>query len=107
MMEIKLPFMPFKFDSPEGPMEITVRPLPINSENDKEQQFGAAATFIQPGSRALERIKLSAKAGSHRGVMLALTTGFKVNAAAHGADSPEFRVLTALCTAKGVVDVHG
>ena len=105
-MEIKLPYMPFKFDSPEGPMEITVRPLAASSESDKEQQFGAAATFIQPGSRALERIKLSAKASSHRGVMLALTTGFKVNAAAHGTDSPEYRVLTALCTAKGVVDVH-
>ena len=88
-------------------MEITVRPLPLHDEGQAEQQFGAAATFIQPGSRALERIKLSARAGSHRGVMLALTTGFKVNAAAHGVDSPEYRVLTALCTAKGVVDVHG
>ncbi len=105
-MEIRLPFMPFKFDSPEGPMEITVRPLPFPSEGDKEQQFGAAATFIQPGSRALQRIKLSVKAASHRGAMLALTTGFKVNPAAHGTDSPEYRILTALCHAQGVVDVN-
>lgn len=87
-------------------MEITVRPLPFPSEGDKEQQFAAAATFIQPGRRALERIRLSAKGASHREVMLALTTGFKVNAAAHDTDSPEYRVLTALCTAQGVVDIH-
>lgn len=88
-------------------MEITVRSLPLHEDGATEQQFGAAATFLQPGPRALERIKLSAKAGSHRGVMLALTTGFKINPDAHSRDSAEFRVLTALCTAKGVVDLHG
>jgi hypothetical protein len=104
-MEIKLPYMPFKFDSPEGRMEITVRPGPGNIEGESGSQFGAAATFIQHGPRALERVKLSAKASSHHGVMLALTTGFKVNLNAHHEGSIERRVLTALCSATGVVEL--
>jgi hypothetical protein len=104
-MEIKLPYMPFKFDSPEGRMEITVRPGPANGEGESGSQFGAAATFIQHGPRALERVKLSAKASSHQGVMLALTTGFKVNPHAHHEGSIERRVLVALCSAAGVVEI--
>jgi hypothetical protein len=105
MMEIKLPHMPFKFDSPEGKMEITVRPA-TTGDSENGPVFGAAATFIQHGSRALDRIKLSAKAPSHAGVMRVLTTGFKVNPGSHDDGSVEYRVLTALCSATGVVEVH-
>jgi hypothetical protein len=104
-MQIKLPHMPFKFDSPEGRMEITVRSRPSQVEGGPGQHFAAAATFMQSGPRALERIQLSAKASTHRGAMQALTEGFTVNPGAHAPGSVEFRVLTALCTATGVVDL--
>lgn len=104
-MEIKLPHMPFKFDSPEGRMEITVRPI-AHTDGDSGPQFGAAATFLQPGARALERIKLSAKAPSHAGVMRALTTGFKINPGSYDDGSVEHRVLHALSTASGVTEVN-
>lgn len=104
-MEIKLPHMPFKFDSPEGRIEITVRPSPLG-DGENGQQFGAAATFLQAGARALERIKLSAKAPSHAGVMRILTTGFKVNVGSYDDGSVEQRVLQALCNASGVVEVN-
>ncbi|HET7536035.1 MAG TPA: hypothetical protein VFJ90_06260 [Candidatus Didemnitutus sp.] len=96
--------MPFKFDSPEGRMEITVRPAPP-SDSGNGQQFGAAATFLQSGSRALERIKLAANAPTHTGVMRMLTSGFKVNPGSYEDGSIEYRVLTALCAATGVVEV--
>ncbi len=97
--------MPFKFDSPEGRMEITVRGLSKHAENTPGQQFGAAVTFLQPGPRALERVQLSAKGATYSGVMHLLTEGFKVTPGAHDKDSAEFRVLTALCHATGVVDL--
>ena len=105
-MEIKLPHMPFKFDSPEGRIEITVRRGATLSGTPPTLQFGAAATFLQPGARALERIPLAAKANTYTGVMQALTEGFKINPDAYAKDTPEYRVLTALCTATGVVDVN-
>jgi hypothetical protein len=104
-MDIKLPHMPFKFDSPEGRMEITVRRGTPSGGGERPQAFGAAVTFLQPGPRALERIPLAARSDTYSGAMLALTEGFKVNPAAHDEQSVEFRVLTALCNAKGVVDL--
>jgi hypothetical protein len=104
-MDIKLPHMPFKFDSPEGRMEVTVRRGASSGASERAQAFGAAVTFLQPGPRALERIPLGAKSDTYGGAMLALTEGFKVNLAAHEEQSVEFRVLTALCHAKGVVDL--
>lgn len=106
-MEIKLPHMPFRFDSPEGRMEITVRRSPTHTEGVQNQNFVAAVTFLQPGPLALERISLSAKSGTYSGAMHILTEGFKVTPAAHDKDSVEFRVLTALCHATGVVDLNG
>jgi len=38
-------------------------------------------------------------------VMKTLVTGFKVNPAAHDKDSLNYRVLNALCTAQGVIDL--
>ena len=104
-MQIKLPHMPFKFDSPEGRMEITVRRGPSHIEGVPSQQFAAAATFMQSGPRALERVQLSAKASTYSGAMQALTEGFKVTPGSFDKDSVEFRVLTALCFATGVVDL--
>jgi len=103
-MEIKLPHMPFKFDSPEGRMEITVR-RGVAPAGERNQPFVAAVTFLQSGPRALERINLSAKSETYSGAMHTLTEGFKVTPAAHGKDSVEFRVLNALCHATGVVDL--
>jgi hypothetical protein len=104
-MDIKLPHMPFKFDSPEGRMEITVRRGTPPAGSDRLQAFSAAVTFLQPGPLALQRIPLAAKSETYAGAMTALTEGFKVNLAAHEEHSVEFRVLTALCHAKGVVDL--
>jgi hypothetical protein len=104
-MEIKLPYMPFKFDSPEGRMEITVRRGLATVGDEREAPFGAAVTFLQPGPRALERIPLAAKSPTYSGAMHALTAGFKVTPGAHDKDSVEFRVLTALCQATGVVEI--
>ncbi|MBI2814063.1 MAG: hypothetical protein HYX71_07245 [Opitutae bacterium] len=106
-MEIKLPHMPFRFDSPEGRMEITVRRSPTHTGGEGQQHFVAAVTFLQPGPLALERIQLSAKSETYGGAMHILTEGFKVTPASHDKDSVEFRVLTALCHAQGVVDLNG
>ncbi len=106
-MHIKLPHMPFKFDSPEGRMEITVRPRSsASAESGPEQHFGAAVTFLEAGPRALERIQLSPRSNSYGEVMHTLKEGFKVNPGSHGKGSVEFRVLTALCTADGVIDLN-
>jgi hypothetical protein len=103
-MDIKLPYMPFKFDSPEGKMEITVRRAPVPA-GERTQTFSAAVTFLQSGPRALVRIPLSAKSDTYSGAMHALTEGFKVTPGAYDKDSAEFRVLNALCHATGVVDL--
>jgi hypothetical protein len=105
-MEIKLPHMPFKFDSPEGRMEVTVRRDLPTANDTRLPPYVAAVTFLQPGPRALERIPLSARSDSYGGTMAALTGGFRVPLGAHRKDSVEFRVLTALCQATGVVDLN-
>jgi hypothetical protein len=86
-------------------MEVTVRGTPGHLEGEPKQRFGAAVTFLQPGPRALERVQLSAKSATYSGVMQLLIQGFKVTPGAHDKDSAEFRVLTALCHATGVVDL--
>ena len=104
-MQIKLPHMPYKFDSPEGRMEITVRSGPSPIKGDKGLQFSAAASFLQAGPLALKRIPLAAHADTYRGVMQTLIGGFTVTPASHDEHSVEFRVLTALINGTGVVDV--
>lgn len=104
-MEIRLPHMPFKFQTPDGLMEVTVRASTAQPRPGVANRFGAAAVFVGAGPRALERIPLSPQADSHAAVMKTLVTGFKVNPAAHERDSLNQRVLTALCTAQGVVDL--
>jgi hypothetical protein len=105
-MHIKLPHMPFRFNSPEGQMEITVRSGAELSDGNRAHRFGAAVTFLQPGPKALVRIPLAVRAGSHREAMLALTEGFKVTIDSRDKESVEHRVLTALCRATGVVELH-
>ena len=102
-MNIKLPHMPYKFESPEGRMEITVRRATVPNVADDRQAFTAAATFLQPGALALKRIPLAANAPTYSGVMKTLIEGFKVSPGGHDQNSVEFRVLTALTTATGVV----
>jgi hypothetical protein len=103
-MDIKLPHMPFKFDSPEGRMEITVR-RGTGPAGDRTQSFVAGLTFLQSGPRALQRITLSARSDTYHGAMQSLTEGFKVTPGSYDKDSAEFRVLNALCHATGVVDL--
>jgi hypothetical protein len=98
-MEIRLTQMPFKFQTPDGLMEVTVRP-------GTQHRFAAAAVFVGAGPRALERIQLTPNAESHTAVLKTLVTGFNVNPATHEKDSLSYRVLSALCTAQGVVDVE-
>jgi hypothetical protein len=104
-MEIKLPHMPFKFDTPDGPMEITVRSGSRQGKAEARDLFAAAATFIQHGPKALERLQITPNARSHGEVMKALLSGFKVNPEAHDNQSPDFRILSALCKAKGVEEL--
>jgi len=104
-MQIKLPHMPYRFDSPEGRMEITVRRSSSPTEDNSLLPFGAAATFIQAGPLALKRIPLAARAATYGEVMQSLTAGFKLSLGSHDRNSVEFRVLTALTTATGVVIV--
>lgn len=104
-MHIKLPYLPFKFDSPEGRMEVTVRRTAPGEHSGREQPFVAGLSFIQPGPRALERIPLAARSESYGGALRLLQEGFKVNPDAHAEHTVEFKVLTALCHTKGVVDL--
>jgi hypothetical protein len=103
-MEIKLPHVPFKFTTPDGPMEIAVRCGPVPTAGDRSLQFAATASFIGHGPRALERIALSARADTYHGVAQTLKAGFKVSPQAHDKASVEYRVLTALCTAADVME---
>jgi len=103
-MNIKLPHMPYKFDTPEGRMEITVRGGVFPTAGETGMQFAAGAIFLQSGPLALKRIPLAARSDTYGGVMQALTKGFKVMPASHDKDSIEFRVLTALILAVGDID---
>lgn len=104
-MEIRLQQMPFKFETPDGLMEVTVRSGNLQTREEARHLFAASAAFIGHGPRALERIQITPNAKSHSEVMKTLVTGFKVNPNAHDKDSLNYRVLNALCTAQGVVDL--
>lgn len=104
-MEIRLPHMPFKFETPDGLMEVTVRSGSVKSKIEVQNLYAAAAAFIGHGPRALERIQITPNAKSHTEVMKTLVTGFKVNPDSHDKESLNYRVLTALCTAQGVIDL--
>src|SRR3954465_10970303 len=102
-MIIKLPRLPLKFSSPDGEMEITVRPVPAEKGGRGEHYCGAAC-FITHGPRALERIRLTANFGSHAEVRHALLTGFKVRAYDQG--TQDYKVTQALVSATGVEEVE-
>jgi len=87
-------------------MEITVRSGSDPVKDERRPQFAAAATFLQPGPLALVRIPLAARADTHAGVMRTLVEGFKVNPGSLREDSVEFRALTALTTAVGVMEIN-
>ena len=97
--------MPFKFETPDGLMEVTVRSGNVKGKLEAQQLYAAAAAFIGHGPRALERIQITPNASSHTEVMKTLVTGFKVNPDSYDKESLDYRVLTALCTAQGVVDL--
>lgn len=103
-MEIKLPHVPFKFETPDGPMEIAIRCGPTKSGGETIQQFCATASFIGHGPRALARIPLSVHADTYLEALSALTKGFKITPQSHDASSLEFRVLTALCSSGDVIE---
>lgn len=105
-MEIKLPQMPFKFDTPDGLMEVTVRSGSLKGKSGARESYAAAAAFITPGARALDRIQIMPPASTHGEVMRALVTGFVVNLDAHAKESLDYRVLKALCTAQGVQELE-
>lgn len=105
-MEIKLPHMPFRFDTPDGRMEVTVRQGPGPGANGRPAPYGAGLVFLQAGPRALERIALSVKADTYSGALRQLKEGFKVNPGVHDEQSTGYRALTALCQASGVVDLE-
>lgn len=106
-MEIKLPHLPFHFDSPDGRMEVTVRRGVEQGAGGRPPPFIAGLSFHQAGPRALERISLSVKTDSYGAALRLLTTeGFKVNPSAHDKLSPEYRALSALCRARGVIDLN-
>ncbi len=104
-MEIKLPQMPFKFNTPDGQMEITVRSGSRPHKGETHDLYAAAAAFIGHGPRALERIQVTPNAKTHAEVMKALVTGFVVNLDAYDKLSLDYRVLEALCHAQGVVEL--
>lgn len=97
--------MPFRFPAPDGLMEITVRSALDATTGAPGKYFSAAATFVEAGPRALTRIPLSAKSDTYGSTLRALTEGFRVTTAPFDKDSIEFRVLTALCSAQGVVEL--
>lgn len=97
--------MPFKFNTPEGQMEITVRSGSVKGKAEVRDLYAAAATFIQHGPKALERIQITPNVKTHGEVMKTLLTGFVVTPEKHDALSLEFRILTALCKAKGVQEL--
>lgn len=104
-MNIKLPYLPFKFDSPEGRMEVTVRLGLASETTTSKQRYIAGLSFIEAGPRALTRIPLAVKSSTYGEAMRLLTEGFKISPESHEEHSVEFRVLNALVATKGVVDL--
>lgn len=104
-MEIRLSQMPFKFETPDGLMEVTVRSGNEQSRPEVRHLFTGSAAFVGAGPRALERIQLTPHAKSHSEALNTLLTGFKVTPGAHEKDTVNHRVLAALCSAPGVVDL--
>jgi hypothetical protein len=104
-MDIRLPQMPFKFSTPDGLMEVTVRSGSPKGNVERQDRYSAAAAFIDHGPRALERIQITPTAKTHSEVMKTLLTGFKIDLKAHEKDSLGYRVLEALSTAQGVIDL--
>jgi len=94
--------MPFRFTTPDGPMEITVRISAGQGKVETSKPFAAAATFIQHGPRALERIQITPNVKTHGEAMKTLLTGFVVDLEAHDKESQDYRILAALCKAHGV-----
>lgn len=105
-MEIRLARLPFKFQTPDGMMEVTVRGGTRPGSIEPQTVFAAAASFIQHGPRALERIQLTPNMPTYGQALKALTTGFKVTPSSHEPDSLKFRVLTALTRADGVLSAQ-
>ena len=105
-MDIKLPQMPFKFSTPDGLMEVTVRTGSLQGKAEMRDVYSAAAAFIDHGPRALQRIQITPNAKTHGDVMKALLNGFKVDLKAHAKDSLDYRVLEALSTTEGVVELE-
>ena len=104
-MDIKLPHMPFKFTTPDGLMEVTVRNGTWLGKFETRDAYAAAAAFIDHGPRALERIQITPNAPTHSEVMKTLLTGFKIDLKTHAKESLDYRVLEALSTAQGVIDL--
>jgi hypothetical protein len=100
-MKIKLLRMPLKFQTADGEMEITVRPCGRTGEN----LFAAAAAFITPGARALQRVPVTPKLRSHREVMTALLGGFELAPQRYEPESLERRVLESLLRSKAVEEI--
>ena len=78
---------------------------PLKSKAEVRDLYAAAATFIQHGPKALERIQLTPNVKSHGEVMKTLLTGFVVTPEKHDTLSLEYRILSALCKAKGVEEL--
>lgn len=104
-MKIKLLRMPLKFSTAEGEMEVTVRPCGTGPNGNESHQFAAAAAFIAPGARALQRVQITRNLKSHGDVMNALLSGFDPRLARHEPESLERRVLESLCRSKGVEEI--
>jgi len=101
-MEIKLPRMPFKFTTPDGLMEVTVRSGSRQGSPEMSDVYAAAATFIDHGPKALTRIPITKDAKTHGEVMKTLLTGFPIDPSTFDPTTLEHRVLEALCSAQGV-----
>ena len=86
-------------------MEITVRSGAAKGKAEVRDLYAAAATFIHHGPKALERIQITPNVKSHGEVMKTLLTGFVVTPEKHDALSLEYRILSALCKAKGVEEL--
>jgi len=77
----------------------------VKSKAEARDLYAAAATFIQHGPKALERIQLTPSVASHGETMKSLLNGFVVNPDKHDKLSIEHRILSALCKAKGVQEL--